>query len=142
MKTYFIELEKPVGETAKKLKKFKAIVIKPELGYSEKLLNYSYFIAYKSFQKKRHAKTFELEWLSAIAGTNSIEKAIKFTKPEARACIASPKEIKKSVLNEFGSVYKEKRNISKLSKAYGISVEKKKVENAIEQKICISKMLD
>jgi tRNA threonylcarbamoyladenosine modification (KEOPS) complex Cgi121 subunit len=142
MKIYFIKLKKPLDETLKKLEKSRAIIIKPELGYSEKLLNYSHFIAYKSFRKKNHAKTFELEWLSALAGTNNIEKAVKFTKPETKACIVSMKEIKKSVLNEFGAVYREKKDISMLSKAYGLSVERKKIESAIEQKICISKMLD
>ncbi len=142
MKVYFVKLKIPLSEALEKLKSFHAIIVKPELGYSEKLLDYSYFIAFKCFRKKSHAKTFEIEWLNAIACTKSIEKAVGFTRPGKKACIASPVKINKSVLNQIGVFYKEKKTIEKLARVYGLRIDKKKVESAVEQKICISKMLD
>ncbi|MCL5011617.1 MAG: hypothetical protein M1594_01850 [Candidatus Marsarchaeota archaeon] len=142
MKVYFVKLKVPLSEALEKLKSFHAIVVKPELGYSEKLLDYSYFIAFKCFRKKTHAKTLEMEWLKTLACTKSIERAVEFTKPEKKACIASPVKINKSVLNLIGVSYKGKKNLEKLAKVYGVKTDKKKVERAVEQKICISGMVD
>ena len=142
MKIYFVELLKPLPEAIEKLVKFHAILTKPELGYSEKLLDYSHFIAYKSFRKKNHAKTFELEWLSALACTNNIQKAVEFTRPGKTACIISPNKIEKNVLKSIGIKRKEKKNLQKLAAIYGIKTKKNMIETALEQKICIAKMLD
>jgi hypothetical protein len=141
MKAYFVKLGVPLSEALEKIKKYHAIIIKPELGYSEKLLNYSYFIAFKCFRKKSRSKTLEIEWLEVIACTNSVEKAIEFTKPDGKACIASPVRISGNVLKQIGVPYKERKSVEKLAAAYKLKIDKSKVESAVEQRMCLSKML-
>lgn len=102
----FLESKKGIEEILETLKKEnqKAIVIAPELALLQELLDYTYFLTYKSFQEETNsAKKFELEWMKKISCKKNISEAIEFCQPKEKTiAIASEKKISEKTLSLIG----------------------------------------
>jgi len=131
----FLELSVPaeavlslLGQSALKQPADAAILTRCEFGVLPRLVEYSFLLAFKSFQLGRgRAKSLGLEWLLFLAGTRSIEKALDFTQPRSRrVMLASSAELPPELLASLGRPFEppehEKQEwISFLCKEYGFS---------------------
>lgn len=148
MNVYFLKTSLSVDEVLEKLKPFKgrAIVVRPELAALRKALDYSYFLAYKSFSEDTaSARKFEFEWLSKLACTRNIESALKLCLPRGREiAVASDLAIDQSILVRLGKAFKPRigeKKASKLAGEYGIAGEALRnyaLEDLVVERIAIA----
>ncbi len=94
-------------ETVKRLERegLEAIVVKPEFAAAPRLLQYSYFLAFKRLQTgAASARKLGVEWMARLAGTNQLQAALAFCKPAGElVCVASPVSIPAKLLAGLGT---------------------------------------
>lgn len=118
-----------------------AVVLKPEFSIALKPINYAYFLAYKSFsQNTAVAREFGLEWISKLACTKNIGKALAFCLPKQKiVLLASGFPLEKEFLKKIGKQLKPSKAVnqvyrSKLTELYALG-EKELVNYSLEDLI-------
>jgi tRNA threonylcarbamoyladenosine modification (KEOPS) complex Cgi121 subunit len=148
MNVYFLKTSLDVKEVLEKLARFKghAIVLRPEIAALKKALDYSYFLAYKSFSEGRaSARKFELEWISKLAATSNITSALKLCLPRGKEiAVASDLPLDKRTLAAVGKPFKPalgKAKLGGLAREYGLThaaLKNYALEDLVVEKIAVA----